>query len=371
MPVRLPERINLDMRSASRLAGSVWSAGAAICLVMLAACSGPPEAPREAPRIVESIVLGAPERPPIRQFPGEVRADQRAELSFRVSGPLLQLPIQEGQLVAAGQLLARIDPRDFETERQWREAEFLESRALSERVARAFGSGAVTAAERDQVQARFEVAAAELALAENTLADTELRAPFSGRVARRLVENFQTVQAGQPVLILEDISRLEVRTQLPEQDIVTLPPDVPMLGTVVGQVYFEALPGRAFPATVKEFDTRADAQTNTYRVVLSLARPDEGNILPGMSGNFVPGYAVATTRRVHFLPVEAIQATPDGRAFVWLLDSTGQTVQQRLVLNGQLSGQQIEILEGLQTGDRVVTLGGAYLAEGMTVRTGQ
>jgi len=340
-----------------------------MALALLAACGAPSEPPEPAPRLVETTVLGAPERPAIRQFPGEVRADQRAELSFRVSGPLVQLPIQEGQHVAAGELLARIDPRDFENERQWREADFIESRSLFQRVSRAMGSGAVTVAEGDQVRARYEVAAAELALAEKTLADTELRAPFAGRVARRLVENFQNVQAGQPILILEDISRLEVRIQLPEQDVVQLPPDVSMLGAAVGLVDFETLPGRTFPATVKEIDTRADPRTSTYRVVLSLPRPDEGNILPGMSANFTPGYDVVAARPVYFLPVTSVHAMPDGRAFVWVLDSGGLTVQRRLVRKGPLSGGKIVILDGLQAGERVVTLGGAYLADGMTVRT--
>jgi membrane fusion protein, multidrug efflux system len=339
-----------------------------MALALLAACGAPSEPPEHAPRLVETLVLGAPERPAIRQFPGEVRADQRAELAFRVSGPLVQLPIQEGQQVAAGELLARIDPRDFDNERQWREADFIESQSLFQRVARAFGSGAVSVAERDQVRARYEVAAAELALAEKTLADTELRAPFAGRVARRLVENFQTVQVGQAILILEDISRLEVRIQLPEQDVVQLPPDVSMLGTAVGLVNFETLPGQTFPATVKELDTRADARTNTYRVVLSLPRPEDGNILPGMSANFIPGYDVVTSRPVYSLPVAAVQATADGRAFVWVLDA-GNTVNRRMVRKGRLSGGKIEILEGLQAGDRVVTLGGAHLADGMTVRT--
>jgi membrane fusion protein, multidrug efflux system len=188
-------------------------------------------------------------------------------------------------------------------------------------------------------------------------------------VARRLVENFQNVQVGQPILILEDLSKLEIRIQLPEQDVVQLPPDVSMLGTPVGEVDFETLPGLSFPATVKEIDTRADARTNTYRVVLSLPRPEEGNILPGMSANFVPSYGVVETRPRHSIPVEAVQATPDGRAFVWLLDPGRSTVHQRLVRKGQLSGRKIEIMDGLQQGDRVVTHGGAYLAEGTTVRT--
>jgi membrane fusion protein, multidrug efflux system len=343
--------------------------GTCLALMALAGCGAPTEAPVPPPRLVETMAVGGPERPRVRQFPGEVRANQRAELSFRVAGPLVQLPIQEGQFVQAGQLLARIDPRDFENERQWRQADFTESQSLFRRVNAALGSGAVTVAERDQVRARYEVAAAELALAEKTLEDTALRAPFAGRVARRLVENFQNVQVGQPILILEDLSKLEIRIQLPEQDVVQLPPDVSMLGIPVGEVDFETLPGLSFPATVKEIDTRADARTNTYRVVLSLPRPEEGNILPGMSANFVPSYGVVETRPRHSIPVEAVQATPDGRAFVWLLDPGRSTVHQRLVRKGQLSGRKIEIMDGLQQGDRVVTRGGAYLAEGTTVRT--
>lgn len=351
------------------LSGSAFGGLALLSLGLLGACSGPPEVEPLPPRFVETVLLGTPEVPRIRQFSGEVRADQRAELAFRVSGPLVQLPIQEGQYVEAGQLLARIDPRDFENERQWREADFIESRSLFQRVERALGSGAVSVAERDQVRARYEVASAELALAEKTLKDTELRAPFAGRVARRLVENFQNVQVGQPILILEDISRLEVRIQLPEQDVVRLPAEMSMLGAPVGEVSFEALPGQFFPVTVKELDTRADTRTSTYRVSLSLARPAEGNILPGMSANFIPSYEVVALRPVYPLPVEALQATPDGQAYVWVLDPARNTVARRPVRKGQLSGSSIQVLDGLQPGDRVVTSGSAYLADGAMVRT--
>ena len=126
-------------------------------------------------------MLGAPDRLPPRVFPGEVRADQRAELSFRVSGPLVQLPVQEGQFVRKGELLARIDPATFANEAQLRQSYATEARTLFERVARALESEAVTVAERDQVRARMEVAHAEMVLARNALADTELRAPFDGR----------------------------------------------------------------------------------------------------------------------------------------------------------------------------------------------
>jgi len=346
-----------------------------LCVLLLglpalfAGCGGAPDAAPAPPRLVESLVLGAPVLPPARQYPGEVRADQRAELAFRVAGALVDLPVQEGQYVNAGQLLARIDPRDFENAFEARRSDLTEARTLFDRVARALQAGAVTVAERDQVRARFEVATAELALAENALADTELRAPFAGRVARRLVENFQNVQVGEPILILEDLARLEVRIQLPEQDVVRLPPDVSMLGTEVGAVTFPALRGKRFAVTVKEVETRADARTNTYRVTLGLARPEAGNILPGMSANFVPNREVVPVQPSYLLPIEAIQATPDGQPFVWVLAPDGHTVLSRAVRKGRLSGRSIEVAEGLAAGDHVITLGGAYLAEGMPVRT--
>jgi multidrug efflux pump subunit AcrA (membrane-fusion protein) len=88
-----------------------------------------------------------------------------------------------------------------------------------------------------------------------------------------------------------------------------------------------------------------------------------------MSANFTTAPDVVASQPVYRLPVEAIQATPDGQPFVWVLATDGRTVQRRSVRNGPLSGASIEVPEGLQAGDRVVTRGGAYLGDGMQVRT--
>lgn len=366
---RSRERTGALLGLASRLSDRTRWLPVFFAVMLLAACGRQPEgASGPPPRVVESILLESPQLSVRRQFPGEVRADQRAELTFLVSGPLVELPVQEGQTVEAGTLLARIDPRDFENVLRGRQSDRNEASAQFDRIARAFASQAVTAAERDQARARLRVAEAELARATKRLDDTELRAPFSGRVARRLVENFQSVQAGQPILLLEDITRLEVRIQLPEQDVVRLPAGESLLGAEVGMVTFEALPNRPFPVTVKEMETRADPRTNTYRVVLSLPRPEEANILPGMSASFVPHDEVVEIRSAYLLPVKALQATSDGRSFVWVLDPERRTVQRRPVRIGGLTGRSIQVLEGLSEGDRIVTAGAAYLAEGEQVR---
>jgi len=319
-------------------------------------------------RVVETIQLEEPERPTPRQFPGEVRADQRAELAFLVFGPLMDLPVQEGQTVSAGDLLGRIDPREFRNDRDARRSDRDEARSNFDRISRAFETQSVTAAERDQSRARLQVAEAELALAQKRLDDTELRAPFAGRVARRFVENFQTVQVGQPIVLIEAIDRLEVRIQLPEQDVVRLPAGKSLLGAEVGTVSFAALPDLRFPVTVKELEMRADARTNTYRVVFSLPRPEQANILPGMSASFSPHEQVVERRSAHRLPVAAVQATADRRSFVWVLAPEPMTVQRRFVTLGGLRGTMVEVLDGLTPGEQVVTAGAAYLVDGEAVR---
>jgi RND family efflux transporter MFP subunit len=170
------------------------------------------------------------------------------------------------------------------------------------------------------------------------------------------------------VLILEDITHLEVAIQLPEQDVVRLSPDVSMHGASVGTVTFPGLPGRVIPVTVKELDTRANPRTNTYQVTLSLPRPEDGNILPGMSASFQPAFDVVASPPVYRVPVEALQATPAGEPFVWVLAAESDSVERRSVRLGRLGGASVEIPQGLQAGDRLVTHGSAYLADGMQVR---
>jgi RND family efflux transporter MFP subunit len=346
--------------------------GLLMALWLLPGCGGqtPPSAPP--PQQVDALLLQISDPGSRRQFEGEVLADRQAELAFQVSGRLVELAAREGEQVEAGARLARIDPREFENARRSRQAAYDEARSQFERVDRTLAAGAVTQADHDQVRTRYEVAAAELALADKHLADTELRAPFSGRVARRLVDAFQTVRAGQPLLVLENVDRLQVRIGLPEQDMVRLPADVSMLGSPVGEVEFESLPGRRFPVTLHSVQTRADPRTGTWPVAFTLARPEEVAILPGMNARFFPGYEVVVpVQRNFMLPLEALQATPDRRSYVWVIDSDEAVVRRRPVRIGRLSQGGIEIIDGLQPGERVVTSGVVHLVEGMAVRVGE
>lgn len=169
--------------------GRTW--GLLVLSVGLTACQEPaaPPAAVETSRPAAIHEIGAAEFGSGLRFPGRVRAVQRAELAFNVPGQIVAFPVAEGEAVAAGELIAQLDPVSFETRLSAARAEFDKATADHER-ARALWerSKAVPRAEVDQKRTAQEVARSSFAAARKDLDDTRLTAPFAGVIARRFVE---------------------------------------------------------------------------------------------------------------------------------------------------------------------------------------
>ena len=133
---------------------------------------------------------------------------------------------------------------------------------------------------------------------------------------------------------------------------------------------FAAAPGRQFPLTIKEYATRADPRTQTYQVTLQMPRPKGINILPGMTATVLGSPPVKERGGDRFVvPALAVFADEAGVSHVWVVDSDTMKVQKRKVTTGELAGtESIQILEGLESGEKIATTGVAQLREGMQVR---
>jgi RND family efflux transporter MFP subunit len=298
------------------------------------------------------------------RFPGRVRAEQRAELAFSVPGRIVEFPAEEGETLSAGALIARLDPASFETRLSAARAEFDKARTDYRRVLEVWEkSKAVAKAEVDQKRTAMEVARSSFAAAKQDAEDTRLTAPFDGVVARRHVENFQNVQAKEPVVSLQNVDQLEIVIHVPERIMRSEP------RRAAGYAQFNDVPGRRFPVSLKSYSTEADPQTQTYEVVLGLARPQDVTILPGMSAEVLPGDAPdsAAPSRVA-IPLKAVAAGPDGTPRVWVVDPDTDRVASRVVSVGTVQGSDIIVLDGLQIGERIVTAGLGHLREGLWVR---
>jgi RND family efflux transporter MFP subunit len=348
---------------------------ASVLLLALAGCQQPAPPPSEPPDVsrpaeildVTSAALGQDLR-----FPGRVRAVQRVELAFNVPGQIVELPVAEGEAVQAGALLARLDPSTYQTALDVARAELDAATAEYERVRRLWErSQAVARAEVERRRTAMEVARSRFAAAQKDLDDTRLTAPFAGIVAGRLADNFQNVQAKEPVVRLQNPDQLEIVIHVPERVMRGEP------RRAAGFAVFDDLPQRRLPVTLKSFATEADPQTQTYEVLLGLTPPPDLRVLPGMAVEVLPDTAGARAEVADdeagdgtapvLIPIAAVVAAADGTPTVWVVEPGTGRVSQRPIKTGALQGADVAVLSGLAPGERIVTAGVHSLRDGMRV----
>ncbi len=314
----------------------------------------------------------------LRSFPGVIEASQRADVAFRVSGQLREMLVKEGDSVSEGQVLARLDPTDFKIVVEDREATFENAASNFERAKELIVDGNISKFDYDRMEANFRTSRAALTQARQDLEYTELKSPFTGRVARRRVENFEDVIAKQTVFRVQNVADLDVAIDLPESLIRSFrgraefddesSGDRAAREGVQAYAEFEGRMGSKFDLEIKEVATKADTQTQTFRVTFTMPAPDSFNVLPGMTANVVVDFAGIVERvEVKWVPATAVQADSglDGR--IWVLDTETMTVSSQAVKIGRMAEGRIEVHEGLRGGEEIVSVGAAYLSEGETV----
>jgi len=353
-------------------------AAIAASLLMVACAEEPAPLP---PPLVPAMRIADATELASTPFPGRASAAQQVNLSFRVSGPLIEFPARVGDQVEEGQLLAQMDPKDYisalgTVQGQLDRAKAAADRAESDyrRVMNVFredpGATSETAvdlarAARDSSRATVSSLTSAVETAQDQLDYTSLLAPFSGVVAATYVENFETVVAKQPILRLLDPSSIEFVINVPENLIVF----VPYVEQVA--VNFDALPGIYVPAEIKEVGREASQATRTYPVTLVMEQPEGAEILPGMAGSaLISARLPADTERVGIeVPAPAVFSGEEGnKSFVWVIDEDSNTVSRREVVIGRLTDTGVLIRSGVETGEWVVVRGAKSIREGQTVR---
>jgi RND family efflux transporter MFP subunit len=355
----------MHLRLPSRRA-TAGSALAAVLIATLPGCTDAPETapPAEVARPAKIVEIGAGAADTALRFPGRVRATRRAELAFGTAGRLVELPVREGQRVAAGALIARLEPANFRARLAAAEAEYDKARLDYDRVNRVWEqSRAVARAEVDQKRTALQVARSTRDAARKDLEDARLVAPFDGVVVQRFVENFRNVQPNEPIVSLQDPRQLEIVIHVPERVVRA------ERRREVGFATFDDLPGRRFTVRLKSFAGEADPQTQSYEAVLTFDRPEGVTILPGMSATVFPDASGTDPATGDLLvPLAAIAAGPGGEPRVWVVDPKTSRVQQRNVATGPVRSDLVVVTKGLAAGERIVAAGASGLRDGMLVR---
>lgn len=308
-----------------------------------------------------------------REYPGTIAATHRAELAFEVPGRIVALPVKEGMQVEQGQVLARLDARDYQARLDSERADLENARVEYERAQTLYREGVLAKAELDRRRAAFQVADAAEREARKAFEETRLRAPFTGQVARRLVDRFQNVQAKQPILLLQDQNALEVKVAIPERDLATgrgRSPDAEEANRRLhARVVITSLPDRSFPARITELATAADPTTRTFQATLTFQPPAAVGIHPGMTAKVVVDVSRhGPAGRAIEIPAQAALADETGTAYVWRIDPSSMEAHRLPVVLGALSGSNVAVTSGLEPGDWIAVSGVHELREGMKVR---
>lgn len=339
----------------------------------MAGCGQEAPEPEPVVRPVKMLEIGAASAGGTLEYPGEVAAAQSAEMSFEVSGRIIEFPVAEGQHVERGTLLAQVDPADYRTALQTEVARRNAAKATFERTRTLYESGAASGEDIDAARRNYEVTSARIKTAEKAVSDTALKAPFAGKVARKMVDEFQNVQAKEAILLLEDDSALEVRVSVPERDWAMARPGLTAEErTARGMplVTISSIPDRQFQAHLKEWATSADPVTRTFPTTFAFDAPDDVRVLPGMTARVtitLPDDLRGEQGGVS-LPSNAVPSDESGNAYVWRVDEPSMTVHRAPVTLGELSGSDIGIVGGLENGDLVAISGVHHLREGAPVR---
>ncbi len=332
-----------------------------------------PEAPVARP--VKILTIDTRGTVEILEYAGTISAAQHSEMAFEVPGKITDFPVVEGQVVKKGDLLARIDPRDMAALADVDTAKVRLAEAEYERKKKLFEADVISQQELDRAKRIYEVNVAKSQGSAKGLEDTELFALFDGVVAKKLVKDFENVQAKQPVLILQDTTNLEIEVTIPEADAARSAPNATneeRTARVKPLVIVTSLPDRSFPAEITEFNTTADPVTRTFRVTLRFDPPDDVNIKPGMTAtvriHVQPKQQLAAGRSSISIPASATFTDESGKAFVWVVDPGSMTVSRAPVQLGDLSGDRVFVSSGLESGQQIAVSGVHQLRDGMRVR---
>ena len=346
-------------------------------LTSLIACSKPePPVLPEVARPAKIFKVVGPDELMIRSFPGEVQASDEANMAFRVSGKLIEFPANRGVPVKQGDLLARLDPSDYQAEANQAEAQYDLAVAQYKRASELVERQLISQAETDQRLAMMKVRKSDLTRARNNVNYTQLFAPFDGVVARRMAENYENVSAGQVVLILQTKQMIDVIVDIPESIVARVERVVSEREPKPVQIRFGSSKGRTYTGLYKEHETNADPATLTFKVTFSLPAPDDLNVLPGMSATVIADLSKLFSEElaaVTLIPIEAVFSAEEEPLHadlqqVWVVEPDSMRTTRRDVKVGTLTGQKIAILEGLEPGELIIAAGVNAVQEGMWVR---
>ena len=284
------------------------------------------------PRTIDSVITAA----------GALSSKNSSVLSSKVMGRVVRLSVQEGDQVAAGKLLMKIDSGEITAQAIQAQAAYNNARLQYDRIKKLYDAQASTQMEMDQANLGLETAQAGLTAAKAMESYTIITAPISGQIVEKRINLGEMALPGQPLIRIEDNRNLRLDVTVAEQDILSIQTGNPVT------VRIDAMPGAEISGRVSQVVQASDVRTHSFIVKIDI--PARKGLVTGMYGK---AFFTIGGHEAILIPKSAVVDT-SGISGVYIVSARGSAVFQMVQL-GETHGDQIEVTTGLKPGDTVVT----------------
>jgi len=326
------------------------------CLLsLLCVLSCPPVMAQQAPGVIVSEAT-------IRPFPlsaealGNARANEAVEIRPEISAAIVEILFEEGQTVEQGAVLARLESTEPLADLAAARAALIDSESQYRRSLELYKTRAVSESQLEQLEARRDADQAAVNAAQARLDHTVIRAPFKGQLGLRRVSVGSLVGPATVITTLDDTSSIKLDFDVPEVFLARL-----QRGLTVS-AHSAAWPDLVFSGEVIAIDTRVDPVSRTV-TVRALLPNQEARLRPGM---FLTVTVLKEDVEALMIPEQAI--VPERSNQYVFVVGADNVVERRLVQSGRRRPGEIEILEGLVAGERVITEGTQKVRPGQPVQ---
>jgi len=295
------------------------------------------------------------------QYPGKVKASEDINLAFRVSGTIQRILVKDGQAVRAGQLLAELDPSDYQIQLDATEAQYKQVKSEAERVIALYKDGGTTPVAYDKAVYGLKQITALYEHHKDELSYTKLYAPFNGYIQKHLFKAHETVGAGMPVLQMVGQSTPEVEINLPAAEYIRRE----QFGDY--QCTFDIYPGKVYPLKLIGITHKANSnQLYTMRLKLEA----EGLPMPSAGMNTMVSIRLNDGESNELMVSSNALLQENGHSCVFVYHPETGTVQSEEVSIVRLTGDGHSIITSpsLKPGDIVVTAGVHSIRNGEKVK---
>jgi membrane fusion protein, multidrug efflux system len=285
---------------------------------------------------------------------GNARANESVDISSKTSNIVTAVRFRDGERVRVGQVLVQLDDATARADVAAAQAAVTESESQYNRSRELLNTQALSKSSFDQLEATLKANRARLQAAQARLEDTVIRAPFSGRVGLRRVSVGTLISPGDVITTLDDTSVIKLDFSVPETFVAILREGLSVRASA------PAFPGRTFTGKVASIDSRVDVNTRSV-IVRALLANEDGALKAGM---FLNVSLSKDERETLIIPEEAL--TPEAAKQYVFVVADGKASRREVRIGGRSPGS-VEILDGLEAGERVIVEGTQKVRDGAAV----